>query len=78
MTGSFCCISKYRKSDFMKHGPSVVIYFQYIKFWAIIMFLLTLLSTPAFIFYYSGNILSEMKKPDIKDVLTAFTIGNLG
>jgi hypothetical protein len=37
-----------------------------------------MLSTPAFIFYFSGNILSAMKKPDIKDVLTAFTIGNLG
>ena len=62
----------------MHYGPGVVIYFQFIKFWTTIMIFLTLLSTPAFIFYYSGNILSEMKKPDIKDVLTAFTIGNLG
>ena len=55
-----------------------MIYFQFIKFWTMIMFFLSLLSAPAFIFYYSGNILSVMKNPDMKDVFTAFTIGNLG
>ena len=78
MTGAFCCMSKFRKSDFTEYGSGVVIYFQLIKFWTIIMFFLTLMSTPAFIFYYSGNILSGMKNPDLKDALTAFTIGNLG
>lgn len=71
-------MSKFRKSEFLQYGPGVVIYFQFIKFWTIMMFLVAMLSTPAFIFYFSGNILSAMKKPDIKDVLTAFTIGNLG
>jgi hypothetical protein len=71
-------MSKFRKSDFTEYGSGVVIYFQLIKFWTIIMFFLTLMSTPAFIFYYSGNILSGMKNPDLKDALTAFTIGNLG
>jgi hypothetical protein len=71
-------MSKFRKSDLTEYGPGVVIYFQFIKFWTIIMFFLTLMSTPAFIFYYSGNILSGMKNPDLKDALTAFTIGNLG
>ena len=78
MTGSVCCMTKFRKSDFTKYGSGVVIYFQFIKFWTMIMFFLSLLSAPAFIFYYSGNILSVMKNPDMKDVFTAFTIGNLG
>jgi len=71
-------MTKFRKSDITKYGSGVVIYFQFIKFWTMIMFFLSLLSAPAFIFYYSGNILSVMKNPDMKDVFTAFTIGNLG
>ena len=71
-------MSKFRKSDLTEYGPGVVIYFQFIKFWTIIMLFLTLMSTPAFIFYYSGNILSGIENPDLKDALTAFTIGNLG
>ena len=55
-----------------------MIYFQFIKYWATIMFLLTLFSLPAFIFYYSGNIISRMKNPDMTDVFTAFTLGNIG
>jgi len=42
------------------------------------MFILTILSLPAFIFYFSGNIISGKSTPDMKDVFTAFTIGNIG
>jgi pilus assembly protein TadC len=77
-TGNNCCMAKFRKSDFTQYGPGVVIYFQFIKYWATIMFLLTLFSLPAFIFYYSGNIISRMKNPDMTDVFTAFTLGNIG
>ena len=42
------------------------------------MLVLSILSLPAFIFYYSGNVLGGKADPDIKDLFTAFTIGNMG
>jgi hypothetical protein len=76
--GNYCCTKRYRESEFAHYGPGVVIYFQFVKYMMWVAALLTVLSIPKFIFYYSGNVMSKQNTNDMKDVFSAFTLGNIG
>ena len=59
----------------MDFGPGIVVYFQSLKYFAILFTIMTILSVPSMIFYYSGN----LKIPgDLKGAITALSLGNIG
>jgi hypothetical protein len=55
----------------------MVLYFQFLKYIALILFFASLLSIPSYIFYYSGNS-SALQQMNAKSILTAFSLGNIG
>jgi len=59
------------------YGVGIALYFQFIKSLIWYFFIATLLSVPAYIFYYSGNS-SGIQTSNVKNFLTAFTLGNIG
>ena len=44
-----------RKTDLGVYGVGIALYFQFIKSMVWFFFIATVLSMPAYIFYYSGN-----------------------
>ncbi len=77
-TGNNCCLKSCRKSDLSQYGPGIVIYFQFVKFLIYIGVFLTLLSLPAFILYQSGSLITNKQNPDLTDLFSSFTLGNIG
>ena len=44
-----------RASDFTAYGVGITLYFQFLKFLAIMFLIFSLVSGPAYIFFASGN-----------------------
>jgi hypothetical protein len=76
-TGSSCCGRNTRQSQLAPYGVGITLYFQFLKYIAGLLFLVSLLSTPAYIFYYSGNS-SALAQVNIKNILAALSLGNIG
>ena len=81
-TGSFPCLCccRSRKSDFADElGLGISLYFKQLKFFIMMMFVCTLLSLPAYLFYWSVNKSeSSLIYEDPKSFFSTFTLGNLG
>eukprot|EP00347_Sterkiella_histriomuscorum_P019500 403341392 len=76
-TGWHCACNKFRKSDLADLGVGVTVYFKMLKFMMILFLWFTILSIPALLFYYSGNQIQK-DKISIKNILSAFSLGNIG
>ncbi|TNV86148.1 hypothetical protein FGO68_gene10021 [Halteria grandinella] len=76
-TGISCCGKTSRQSEFAPYGVGIVLYFQFLKFIALVLFFATLMSIPSYIFYFSGNS-SALQQKNAKSILTAFSLGNIG
>lgn len=77
-TGNFCCFKSFRESDLTQYGPGIVIYFQFLKFLIYIGLFMTLISMPAFILYQSGSLITNKANPDLTDLFSSFSLGNIG
>ena len=55
----------------------MVLYFQFLKFIIWCFFVFTIMSIPAYVFYFSGNS-SGTTNLNVKSLLAAFSIGNIG
>lgn len=53
-------------------------YFQFLKHMIYTFFVLSLLSIPSYIFFFSGNSSGLAAMDNIKNALTAFSLGNIG
>jgi hypothetical protein len=67
-----------RKNDLAEYGPGIVLYFQILKYLAVVFLLMTILSLPAYFFYWCGNASSTADFTNIKYVLAALSLGNIG
>jgi hypothetical protein len=57
----------------------ISLYFQFLKHMIYCFFLLSILSIPSYIFFFSGNSSgSKLDVTNIKVVLQAFSLGNIG
>ena len=55
-TGWFnCCCRSQRKSDFEPFGVGIVVYFQLMKYMAMMFLLLSLVSIPTMVFFFYGT-----------------------
>ena len=72
------CCKENRKTEFGEFGVGIVLYFQFLKHMVLCFFLMTLMSVPAYIFYYSGNESGGDVSLNVKSLLTAFSLGNIG
>ncbi|CDW83214.1 UNKNOWN [Stylonychia lemnae] len=77
-TGWHCCTKNSRKSDFSRYGIGIVLYFQFLKHMTIVFCLMALLSIPAYIFFFSGNSADTSNYSNLKYILAAFSLGNIG
>eukprot|EP00347_Sterkiella_histriomuscorum_P015842 403355479 len=77
-TGWHCCTKKSRQSEFSRYGLGMVLYFQFLKHIAIVFAIMAVLSIPAYIFYFSGNQSDTSNYTNLKYVLAAFSLGNIG
>lgn len=76
-TGSACCSKQSRQTDLAQYGVGIALYFQFLKHIVWMFFIVSLMSVPAYVFFYSGNS-SKLEATNIKNVLTAFSLGNIG
>ena len=76
-TGISCCGKASRKTDLANYGVGIALYFQFLKYIAWLLFVTSLLSLPAYIFFYSGNS-SSLQQVNVKNLLTTFSLGNIG
>lgn len=76
-TGWVWFTSTIRKSEFTNYGVGVTLYFQFLKFLSMMFLMLTILSVPAYIFYFSGT-QSDDGSGDMKSFLGKLSLGNIG
>lgn len=76
-TGWHFCLKQYRESDFTTYGVGITLYFQFLKFLCGFFLLMTALSLPAYIFFFSGNF-SDDGSGAFKQFLSRFSLGNIG
>lgn len=74
--GCHTCIKSQRKSDFSDFGIGITLYFKMIKYLIYLFLILSMLSVPVFIIYWSGNE-TEIQFTS-KQALSSFTLGNIG
>jgi hypothetical protein len=74
-TGGFSIKSDTRKSDLEGYGAGIVLYFQFLKYMAIVFLIMTILAIPTCILFYSGNTTYD---GNFKGLLTAVSLGNIG
>jgi hypothetical protein len=60
------------------YGVGIALYFQFLKHMIYTFFILSLLSIPSYIFFFSGNSSGVAALDNIKNTLTAFSLGNIG
>ena len=60
----------------MELGTGIPLYFQFVKSFAVVFFIMTLLSIPSFIFCYSGEAILPVDRDSLG--LYRFTLGNIG
>jgi len=77
-TGIHLCCKSQRKTELAPYGVGIALYFQFLKHMIYTFFLLTLLSVPSYIFFFSGNSSGVAALDNIKNTLTAFSLGNIG
>ena len=65
-TGKHSCSKDSRVSELSQFGPGIVLYFQFVKFLCVAALLLTLLSVPQFLIFYSGNALTSQSILDMR------------
>lgn len=76
-TGSGCCTKESRRTELDTYGVGIALYFQFLKSITWMFFIAGIMSIPAYVLYYSGNA-STMQTSNVKNVLTAFSLGNIG
>ena len=54
-----------RHSEFTTYGVGMTLYFQFLKFLAVMFFILALINVPAFIFFSGGNSSSLEQSKDL-------------
>jgi hypothetical protein len=74
-SGWFCCRPSMRQSDFAEYGMGMVIYFQFLKFMATMYCVMTVISIPSMVFYFSGNPTDRLS---MSDLIPALSLGNIG
>lgn len=67
-----------RASDFTSYGVGITLYFQFLKFLAIMFLILTVVSGPAYIFFASGNPSRQDGNSGLKESLASLSLGNIG
>lgn len=73
------CTKESRKTELVPYGVGISLYFQFLKHMTYTLFFLTFLSLPAYAFYFSGNNSgTNLETLNIKNLLAAFSIGNIG
>jgi hypothetical protein len=77
-TGWSCCCRKSRKSEFSPYGVGMVLYFQLLKHLTLVFSIMSVLSIPAYIFFFSGNQIAAKDYTSPKYLLAAFSLGNIG
>ena len=77
-TGIYLCCKSQRKTDLSAYGVGMALYFQFLKHMIYTFFLLSVLSIPSYIFFYSGNSSGLAAMDNIKNALMAFSLGNIG
>ena len=70
-----CCNRQKRKSDLEEYGVGSVLYFQFLKYMAMLFGFMVLLSIPSMLFFYSG---SSLGGTNIQAIIRATSLGNLG
>lgn len=68
-------MQSFRKSDFKDYGMGIVIYFQLLKYMAFMYCLLTVISIPSMVFYFSGN---PTDRITLNEIVPALSLGNIG
>jgi len=76
-TGWHCACKRMRESDFREMGVGISVYFKFLKFMMLLFLWFTVLSIPAYFFYYTGN-QTPVQKKDLNYALSALTLGNIG
>lgn len=76
--GIHLCCKSMRKTELAPYGVGIALYFQFLKHMIYTFFLLSILSVPSYIFFYSGNSSGVAALDNIKNTLTAFSLGNIG
>jgi len=74
-TGTHSFRAKSRESDLKMYGTGIVVYFQFLKYMACVFILMTVLSIPSLIFFFSGNKSSDYS---FKSLVSQFSVGNIG
>ena len=74
-TGCHWCTPSFRKSDLAEYGMGMVIYFQFVKYMACMYCMMTVISIPAMIFYFSGK---PAQNFEISSIVPALSLGNIG
>lgn len=77
-TGWHCICKRFRQSDLTPYGEGVVLYFMFLKFLALLFLLMSILSIPAYLFYWTGNAANIAEYKNVKYALAAFSLGNIG
>ncbi len=77
-TGSHWFTKASRASEFTTYGVGMTLYFQFLKFLAVMFFILALLNVPAYIFFSSGNSSALETSKDLKAQLSSLSLGNIG
>jgi len=78
-TGNHLCCKVFRKTDIANYGVGVVLYFQFLRHLVLTFFIMSLMSVPAYIFYFSGNSSGQkLDTSNVKNLMTAFSLGNIG
>jgi hypothetical protein len=67
-----------RASEFTTYGVGMTLYFQFLKFLAMMFFILAFLNIPAYIFFASGNPSALETSKDLKAQLASLSLGNIG
>ena len=67
-----------RASEFTSYGVGITLYFQFLKFLAIMFFILMVVSCPAYIFFASGNPSRQDGNSGLKASLASLSLGNIG
>jgi hypothetical protein len=77
-TGQHCMFPSWRYSDMNEFGEGIVLYFMFLKWLAFQFLVLTLLSIPAFSFFYRSNSAGIESTTDFTTYIYMFTLGTLG
>jgi hypothetical protein len=77
-TGMHWFTKQSRASDFTAYGVGITLYFQFLKFLAIMFFIFSVISGPAYIFYSSGNPSAQDNNSGLKGQLASLSLGNIG